>query len=149
MFTASSTPSPPAGSCVPYTTTAGRSRAGGVLDRELRVGAAVDQRGAVGDQAAAVLVEERAQARTTGPRRGELALERAVGDDGTGKRQRPVEHEVEPDAHGDRHLLGVGAQIRRSDGQRGRRATGARNAPEGRPCWTVVAGGRDHQRVEL
>ena len=127
----------------------GGAGAGGVLDRELRVGAAVDERRAVGDEAAAVAVEERAQARAAGPRRRELALERPVGDDGAGERQRAVEHEVEPDAHGDRDLLGVGAQVGGGDGQRGRRAARAGDAAEGRAGGAVVAGRRDHERVEL
>ena len=94
-------------------------------------------------------VEERAEAGAARVRRGELALERALVDDGTRERQGPVEHEVEADAHGDRDLLRIAAQVGRGDGQRGRRAARARDAAEGRAGGTVVAGGRDHERVEL
>ena len=86
----------------------GRARAGGVLDRELRVGAAVDERCAVGDEAAALAVEERAQPASRRARGA--ASSRSSGRSETtapASGKRPVEHEVEPDAHGDRDLLGV------------------------------------------
>jgi hypothetical protein len=140
-------PSAPAGTRLPYRTTA--------------VTAARHERRAPGDKVAAAGVEEVVQARrrqsaagtpfrlagVTG--RGELELDPLAGDDRAGERRDAVLEDPQAATQHDPYLCGLRAQVDGADGKALRGCARAGDAAVPRPGRAVVAGRRDDERVQV
>ena len=120
----------------------GRPRAGGVLDRELRIGAAVDERGAVGDEAAAVAVEERAQARAA-----RRAARRARARAGARRRRHPRAARAGRARGRARRARRPGPPRRRRAGRPRRRSARPARRPGSRCCRRPGRRGRRCRRA--
>ena len=68
---------------------------------------------------------------------------------GAEQRQLLVEDHVEAAAQDDANARQIGARIGGADRERAGRAGGAGDRAEGRAGGAVIAGGRDHERVQI
>src|SRR5439155_9535009 len=136
-------PEPARGQIGPVDDNRARSGLHRALDRRARVASGADQRGAAGDEAEAVAVEEIGRVGARSARARELERDRMLRDDRARERKPPVEEQLQTAADSDWDLLRVRAQVDRADRERGRGPTGARDASVAGTGRAVVSGGRD------